>query len=225
MKPNKLFRNSAIVTAVLASLCCITPVLAVIGGLSGIASTFSFLEPLRPYFIAFTIIILGYAFYNAYKPKKKDEIECDCLPAEASAKVGNDEENHSKEKFINSKGFLWLVAVLAVVLITFPYYSQVFYHNNNKNVIVVQSNNIVKAKLEIEGMTCTSCEQSVDYTLKTEMGVLSAESSYKTGIAYVEFDDTKVKPEQLKKAVENKVGYKVKKFQIIPEGTSSEKEN
>ena len=117
MKLNKLFRNSAMVTALLASLCCITPVLAVLGGLSGIASIFSFLEPLRPYFIAFTIIILGYAFYNAYKPKKKDEIECDCLPAEASAKVGNDEENHSKEKFINSKGFLWLVAVLAVVFL------------------------------------------------------------------------------------------------------------
>ena len=85
MKTNKLFRNSAIVTAVLASLCCITPVLAVLGGLSGIASRFSFLEPLRPYFISFTIIILGYAFYNAYKPKKKDEIGCDC----------DDEENHS----------------------------------------------------------------------------------------------------------------------------------
>lgn len=87
-------------------------------------------------------------------------------------------------------------------------------------MIVVQSNNIVKAKLEIEGMTCTSCEQSVDYALKSEEGVLSAESSYKTGIAYVEFDDTKVKPEQLKKAVENKVGYKVKNIQTI-----NEKEN
>ncbi|MCF8242533.1 MAG: hypothetical protein K9J16_14240 [Melioribacteraceae bacterium] len=89
MKLNKLFQNSAIVTAVLASLCCITPVLAVLAGLSGIASTFSFLDPLRPYFIAFTAIILGYAFYNAYsknpalrgKPKKQEDIECACEPA------------------------------------------------------------------------------------------------------------------------------------------------
>ena len=44
METNKFFRNSAIVTALLASLCCITPVLAIFGGLSGIASTFSFLE-------------------------------------------------------------------------------------------------------------------------------------------------------------------------------------
>lgn len=212
MKTNKLFRNSAIVTAVLASLCCITPVLAVLGGLSGIASTFSFLEPLRPYFIAFTIIILGYAFYNAYKPKKKDEIECAC----------DDYKVDTKESFINSKSFLWIIAVIAIILITFPYYSQAFFPQP-QSLLSAKSNHIMKAKLEIEGMTCTSCEQSVDFALKSEIGVLSAESYYKTGIVYVQFDATKVQSEQLKKAVESKVGYKVKKFQIIPEGTSSEK--
>ncbi|MDF1612683.1 mercuric transport protein MerTP [Stygiobacter electus] len=210
METNKFFRNSAIVTALLASLCCITPVLAILGGLSGIASTFSFLEPLRPYFIAFTVIILGYAFYSAYKPKKKDEIECAC----------EDNTSDKKVSLINSKKFLWIITVVSALLITFPYYSQAFFPNDTKNLIVVQSNNILKAKLEIEGMTCTSCEQSVDYALKSEKGVLNAESSYKTGIAYVEFNNTKVKPEQLKKAVENKVGYKVKKIQII-----NEKEN
>ena len=210
MKSNKFFRNSAIVTSLLASLCCITPVLAVLGGLGGIAATFSFLEPLRPYLIGLTVIVLSYAFYNAYKPKKKVEIECAC----------EDEETKAKKNFINSRVFLWIVAVVAVVLITFPYYSKAFFPNEDNNVIAIQSNNIVKAKLEIEGMTCTSCEQSVDYALKSEKGVLSAESSYKTGIAYVQFDDTKVQPEQLKKAVENKVGYKVKKIQTI-----NEKEN
>ena len=209
MKSNKFFRNSAIVTALLASLCCITPVLAIFGGLSGIASTFSFLEPLRPYFIVFTAIILGYAFYNAYKPKKKNEIECAC----------DDENVETKKSFINSKSFLWIVAVIAVVLITFPYYSQAFFPESQSE-LSANSNHIIKAKLEIEGMTCTSCEQSVDYALKSEKGVLSAESSYKTGIAFVQFDDTKVQPEQLKKAIENKVGYKVKKIQTI-----NEKEN
>lgn len=214
METNKFFRNSAIVTAFLASLCCITPVLAIVGGLSGLASTFSFLELLRPYFIAFTAIILGYAFYSAYKPKKKEEIECAC----------EDEETKTKKNFINSRAFLWVVAVIAFVLITFPYYSQAFLPQKDnlesQSVLSTNSNHIIKAKLEIEGMTCTSCEQSVDYALKSEIGVLSAESSYKTGIAYVQFDDTKVQPEQLKKVVENKVGYKVKKIQTI-----NEKEN
>ncbi|MEK7254190.1 MAG: heavy metal transporter, partial [Bacteroidota bacterium] len=35
--------------AVAASLCCITPVLALLAGTSGLASTFSWLEPARPW--------------------------------------------------------------------------------------------------------------------------------------------------------------------------------
>ena len=209
MKSNKLFRNSAIVTSLLASLCCITPVLAVLGGLGGIVATFSFLEPLRPYLIGLTVIVLGYAFYKAYKPKKKTDIGCACetdnLPG---GKAG-------KPKFINSKKFLWLITAISALLITFPYYSKALFPSGNENVVILQSDNIAKAKLDIEGMSCTACEESVDYALKSENGVISATSSYKTGIAYVQYDNAKVNQEQLKKAVEEKVGYKVKNVQTI----------
>ncbi|MBI1936919.1 MAG: mercuric transport protein MerTP [Ignavibacteriales bacterium] len=203
MKTNKLFRNSAIVTAVLASFCCITPVLAVLGGLSGAASTFSFLEPLRPYLIIFTVVVLGFAFYNAYKSQKQNEINCDC-----------EEENTKYKNFLNSKTFLWIVTVVVVVLITFPYYSKVFFPVV-QNKVHANSNQITQAKIEIEGMSCPTCEQSINYALKSEKGVLGAESSYKTGIAYVKYDDTKVKPEQLKKAIEEKVGYKVASVKTV----------
>ena len=207
MKTNKLFQNSAIVTAVLASLCCITPVLAVLGGLSGIATTFEFLEPLRPYFIGFTAIVLGYAFYNAYKPKKETDIECACEE--------DDVQGSKKTKFINSKAFLWTIAVFATIMITFPYYSQIFFPEVEASSINVSGTNLIKAKLEIEGMTCTACEHSVDYALRSEGGVINATSSYETGIANVEYDKTKINPEQLKKAIEEKVGYKVKNVQSI----------
>jgi copper chaperone CopZ len=201
---DKLLSGGGIITALLASLCCITPVLAVLGGLGGMATTFSFLEPLRPYLIGLTVIVLGYAFYKAYKPKKNDDIECACeaddLPPGKSG----------KPKFINSKKFLWTITAVSTLLITFPYYSKALFPSGKENVVIVQFNNIVKVKLEIEGMTCTGCEESVNYTLKSENGVISATSSYKTGIAYVEYDKTKVYPEQLKNAVEEKVGYKAK---------------
>ncbi|GAB4300666.1 MAG: hypothetical protein Kow0098_28240 [Ignavibacteriaceae bacterium] len=208
MKTNKLFQNSAIVTAVLASLCCITPVLAVLGGLSGIATTFDFLEPLRPYFIAFTAIILGYAFYTAYKPKKETDIDCACE---------DDEQENNKTKFINSKAFLWTVTVVTAILITFPYYSQVFFPDVEASSAIVSSTYLIKAEMKIEGMTCTGCEQSVDYALKSEEGVINATSSYKTGIAYVEYDQSKINPEQLKKAIEEKVGYKVREIKKVDE--------
>ncbi|MEJ5351730.1 MAG: mercuric transport protein MerTP [Melioribacteraceae bacterium] len=199
---DKLLSSGGIITALLASLCCITPVLAVLGGLSGIATTFSFLEPLRPYLIGLTIIVLGYAFYKAYKPKKKTDISCAC-------------ETDEKPKFINSKKFLWLITVISGLLITFPYYSKALFPSEKTNVVIVQANNIIKAKLNIEGMSCTACEESVDYALKSEDGVIKATSSYKTGITYVEYDRTKVNLEQLKKAVEEKVGYKVKDIQSL----------
>ena len=91
--------GAGLLAAITASLCCITPVLAVLGGLGGIASTFAFLDPLRPYLIGSTAIILGYAFYNAYKPKKEDDLECAC----------EDEESLAKKNFLNSKAFLWIV--------------------------------------------------------------------------------------------------------------------
>ncbi len=202
---DKLLSGGGIITALLASLCCITPVLAVLGGLGGIASTFSFLEPLRPYLIGLTVIVLGYAFYSAYKPKKVNDIDCAC----------EDETSNKKVSFINSKQFLWIVTVVIALLITFPYYSKALFPSDNQNVVIVQSNNVAKAKLYIEGMTCTGCEESVDYALKSENGVVSATSSYKKGIAYVEYDKTKVSPEQLKKALEDKVGYKVKSIDNI----------
>lgn len=196
---DKLLSGGGVITALLASLCCITPVLAVLGGLGGIATTFSFLEPLRPYLIGLTIIVLGYAFYNAYKPKKSNDIECAC-----------ETELEEKKSFINSKKFLWIVTAISALMITFPYYSKALFPTEKTNVVIVQANNIVKAKMDIEGMSCTACEESVDYALKSENGVVSATSSYKTGTAYVEYDKTKVNPEQLKNAVEEKVGYKVK---------------
>ena len=206
---DKLLSGGGFITALLASLCCITPVLAVLGGLGGIATTFSFLEPLRPYLIGLTVVVLGFAFYKVYKPKKSTDIDCACetddLPAGKAGKL----------KFINSKKFLWIITAVSALLITFPYYSKTLFSAGVENIIIVQSKNIVKAKLDIEGMTCTSCEESVNYALKKEAGVISATSSYKTGIAFVEYDKTKIKPGQLKKAIEEKVGYKVKNIENI----------
>jgi copper chaperone CopZ len=201
----KKWIGAGLVAAVAASLCCITPVLAVLGGLGGIASTFTFLEPLRPYFIGLTVIVLGYAFYNAYKPKKEDDIECAC----------DDDENPAKKNFLNSKAFLWVVTGVSILMFAFPSYSHIFFPETNNNVVIVNESNITEAKLYIEGMTCTGCEESVNYTLNSKDGVISATSSFETGIADVKFDKSKINPEQLAQAIEDEVGYKVKKFEIV----------
>jgi mercuric ion transport protein len=77
MKSDNKVVTVGILTAISASLCCITPVLALIAGTSGIASTFSWIEPFRPYFIGLTVLVLGFAWYQKLKPKKQVDCECE----------------------------------------------------------------------------------------------------------------------------------------------------
>ncbi len=89
-----------------ASLCCILPVAVAILGV-GSAALGAQLEPLRPYFAVLTFGLLGFAFYQAYKPQE-------CKPGEACAIPANRRRNRI---------ILWIVTVLAVMLMAFPYYA------------------------------------------------------------------------------------------------------
>lgn len=67
---------AGLLTATAASLCCITPVLALLGGASGLASSFSWIEPFRPYLIGLTVLVFALAWYQKLKPQK--QVDCDC---------------------------------------------------------------------------------------------------------------------------------------------------
>lgn len=201
-KTSKGLIGAGIIAAIAASLCCITPVLALIAGISGAASTFSWLEPARPYLIGITVLVLGFAWYQKLKPKTKEEIECAC----------EEDENPS---FWKSKKFLAIVTVFAAVMLAFPYYSGIFFPDNNvAKTIIIKESDVVEATLSIEGMTCTGCEHSVNHALTSQEGVIEATSSYETGKATVKFDKTKISVDQLATAVEKETGYKVVNKQI-----------
>lgn len=101
--------SAGVFTAIAASLCCITPVIALLAGTSSVASGFSWIEPIRPYLIAFTGAILGFAWYQKLKPQPVDE--CGCAVDE-------------KPKFIQSKTFLLIVTLFATLMIAFPSYAK-----------------------------------------------------------------------------------------------------
>ncbi len=191
MKSGRKLIWTSVVTAIGASLCCITPVLALISGASGIASTFSWLEPLRPYLIGATILVLGFAWYQKLKTKK--EIECDC-------------ETNEKPKFIQSKIFLGLVTGFTILMLAFPYYGSIFYPKTEKESIVVNKENIQEVNIYIKGMTCNSCEEHVNHTVNGLNGILNVNSSYKNGSSIIEFDKSKTNLEEIEKAI-NSTGY------------------
>src|SRR5680860_502226 len=74
---NSKLIGTSVLTALAASVCCITPVLAVLAGTTGVVSTFSWIEPFRPYLIGLTVLVLAFAWYQKFKPKTEAEIDCD----------------------------------------------------------------------------------------------------------------------------------------------------
>jgi copper chaperone CopZ len=193
MKSENKLIGTGLLTAITASLCCITPVLALIAGTSGIASVFSWIEPFRPYLIVLTVLVLGFAWYQKLKPRK--EIDCEC-------------ETDEKPKFMQSKIFLGSVTVFAFIMLAFPYYSEIFYSNTAKQIIVVEKSDIRTTEFKISGMTCESCEEHVNHEVNKLNGIVNSKASYENGNAIIEFDRTKTNQTEIEKAI-NSTGYKV----------------
>ena len=193
MKSDNKLIGAGLLTAITASLCCITPVLALIAGTSVIASTFSWIEPFRPYLIGLTILVLGFAWYQKLKPQK--EIDCEC-------------ETDEKPKFIQSRKFLGIVTVFVIVILAFPYYSGIFYPNTEKQIILVDKSDIKTTEFKISGMTCASCEEHVNHEVNKLNGIVNSTVSYENGNAIVEFEKTKTNETEIEKAI-NSTGYQV----------------
>ena len=193
MKTDNKLIGTGLLTAIAASLCCITPVLALIAGTSGLASTFSWLEPFRSYFIGLTILVLGFAWYQKLKLNK--QIDCNC-------------DIEEKPKFIQSKLFLGIITAFAMVMLAFPYYSSFFYPKKEKQIIVDDKSNIQKVEFTIRGMTCASCEEHVNNEVNKLTGIISSNTSYDKGKAVIAFDNSKNNITEIEKAI-NSTGYSV----------------
>lgn len=153
MKTNNRLIGTGLLTATAASLCCITPILALIAGTSSVASTFSWLEPFRPYFLGLTILVLGFAWFQKLKPKKK--IDCEC-------------ETTEKSNFMQTKSFLGIITVMAALLFSFPLYARIFFPKIESKTVITQNSKLQKVEFTINGMTCSGCEHHV----KTEVNKL-----------------------------------------------------
>lgn len=184
---------TGVLAAIAASSCCITPMIAAIAGIGGVGATFSWIEPFRPYLIVISILAIGYVWYERYRLKAGDECGC----------------STEKPKFYQTKGFLIAITVLALVSITFPYYSHIFYRVNPSETTVSSKANITQGSLTIQGMTCASCEHHVNSVLTNSKGVIEAYSSYELGKAKIKYDKTIISIEELASSIEKETGYQV----------------
>ena len=200
---SKAFTGIGIFAAIAASLCCITPLLALLAGASGAASSLSWLEPARPYLIGLAIAALGFAWYRSLSNKQSTE----CGP-DGGCVV-------EKKSFLASRTFLTIITIVAIALIAFPYYANIFYPKQQaKNVMVVESNNIQSASFNIKGMSCKACETEVNNELYKVLGVIDAQTFYNKGTSIVKYDKSKATIEQLKNAIAQ-TGYEITDYKLL----------
>lgn len=199
--------SSGIFAALFSSLCCITPVLAFIAGASGLASSFSWLDPLRPYLIGISVLVLGFAWFQKLKPKTETDADCACDP------VGVARVEQNKPSFWQSKKFLGMITVFAVLMMTFPLYAHIFYVKKEPEVMMVSGSDVEKVTFEITGMTCSGCSEHVVHEVKQLDGIVRASASYEQGNAIVEFDKSKTNVGKIEETI-NSTGYTVTKKSV-----------
>lgn len=101
--------TGALGASLLASLCCIGPLIIVSLGAGGVWASYAFIfEPYRPYLIALVAVLFGYAYYKLYINPPPCGIEAGCI---------------SPRMFFIQRVIFWIILAISIALITFPYYA------------------------------------------------------------------------------------------------------
>lgn len=99
--------------AIGASLCCVAPLVLIALGIGGTwISYLTALEPYRPVFVVITLVFLFFAFRKLYLLPRQ------CAPGDSCALPST---------LRNQRIIFWLVTVMLIALLTFPYYGLIFF--------------------------------------------------------------------------------------------------
>lgn len=113
-KQKGLTATASVLAAILASSCCIGPLVLLSLGISGAwIGNLTALEPYKPIFILITLAFLGTGFWQVYvKPKKKCEDGSYCA-------------NPHSDRVI--KIVLWFATALVLTALTIDFWAPLFY--------------------------------------------------------------------------------------------------
>ena len=110
----RLLAAGGIVGAIIASSCCVLPLLLITLGVSGAwIGNLTALEPYKPYFLAVTAILLGAGFWHVYIRPKKACADGSYCARPRSGRI--------------TQIALWLATVLALLAATVNFWAPLFY--------------------------------------------------------------------------------------------------
>lgn len=182
MKAQKL----GILSGIIAATCCLGPPLLIFLGL-GTLGLGSFFGKYHWYFIWTGTLLLGFAWRAYFKEKRRCTTE------------GCQMVRQGTTRFILSLASLIVVVFFGLNLFT--------YTGGRKEMILSQKTDEKQVVILVDGMSCFTCELSVEKSLNNIVGVQSSQASVQKENVSILYDPMKVTIEDLVKAI-NKTGYK-----------------
>ncbi len=171
----------AILSAGLASVCCVGPLALGALGLGGVGLAIG-LEKYRPYFLAVTAIFLAVGFYQAYFRRGEICSDGSCKVASGSNSV---------------KRALWVLVAAVAGVATFPSWAPLLIRHTPH----AASANAETIKLAVSDMDCTACTVGIEKSLKKVPGVQEASIDFGRGEATVYGEKGRVAASDLIQAI------------------------
>lgn len=187
MKPAKL----GLLSALMASVCCLGPVLLVLLGLGSLGFG-AILGRYHWWFIAAAMAILTFAWRSYLKEAGR------CRTAHCEMAQGK-----------TTKTVLILASTVVAAFVGLNLYTYASQHRSSSAPGGTPTSNrgLASVTIPVEGMTCFTCELTVESSLKKLSGVESADAKVNEAVAYVRYDPTRVSLDALIAAI-NKTGYR-----------------
>lgn len=113
-RKRNIFAAGGVIGAILASTCCVVPLLFVMLGISGAwIGNLTALEPYKPYFAGIALVFIGLGFRQVYFKAKPA-----CVDGSYCAKP---------QSAVITKTALWLSTVVVLLALTINWWAPLFY--------------------------------------------------------------------------------------------------
>ncbi len=181
---NKKSAIRGIKSSIIASLCCITPLVVVLLGVGGISIALSFLR-YRIYFLGIGVMFL---FLATYIYLKRDYGKCNYSIIKKE-----------KNSIIISVVFMAIVYVVLTYFIIPPLLISATESTIQKSQ-PASAENTKEMKVLIEGMTCSCNVADLEYNIMQIKGVLNASIDYEAKHGLIKYDPDKTNPDTILKS-------------------------
>ena len=176
-------------SALVASACCLGPVILVVLGLGSLGFG-AFLGRYHWWFIGTAIVLLTHAWRTYLTEAHR------CQTASCEIARGK-----------TTRTALTLASAVVALFVGLNLYTYASQHRPLPPHLTGGTPSSAFVVIPVEGMTCFTCELTVESSLKRLPGVRGVDASVKDAAAYVQYDPAQIRLEDLMTAID-KTGYR-----------------